>query len=197
MELVRELSLDHSADDEEDYRVQVRRYPRLSHEEQSRLLASRGRAREAANRKLIEHNLYLVFEAAGERKARGVSFGDLFQEGTVGLISAVEHYQDAEAGFEASLMAAIRASMDSVLAEAADARRNDESFVAACRLLETAERLLSTRLKRPATTPEIAKLLQWDEARVTAIHDLLESAHSLHDQQLLAYLDEDADRPPA
>ena len=104
-------------DDEEDYRVQVARYPRLSGEAEARLLATRGSARDNANRTLIEHNLYLVFEAAVARKERGVPFGDLFQEGTVGLISAVEHHRAGESGFHSSLVQAISAVMDDVLAQ--------------------------------------------------------------------------------
>ncbi len=166
----------HLEDDEEDYRVQVARYPRLSAEAEERLLQTRGPARDRANRTLIEHNLFLVFDAAMARKDRGVPFGDLFQEGTVGLISAVEHYKAAQRGFHASLVQAIDATMDDVLAQTEEAQRNDEAFVAACRLLESAQRLLSARLERKATPAELAKLLQWEEARVNVILEMLNDA---------------------
>ena len=177
-------------DDEEDYRVQVARYPRLSPEDEDRLLATRGAARDSANRTLIEHNLYLVFEAAVARKDRGVPFGDLFQEGTVGLISAVEHHRAGEAGFHSSLVQAISAVMDDVVAQTEEAQKNDEAFVAACRLLESAQRLLSARLERTATPAELAKLLQWDEARVNVILEMLNGASEVHDQELFQYLDD-------
>lgn len=177
-------------DDEEDYRVQVARYPRLSREEEARLLATRGAARDDANRTLIEHNLYLVFEAAVARKERGVPFGDLFQEGTVGLISAVEHHSAGEEGFHSSLVQAISATMDDVVAQTEEAQKNDEAFVAACRLLESAQRLLSARLERKATPAELAKLLQWDEARVKVILEMLNEASEVHDQELFQYLDD-------
>ena len=172
-----------------DYRAQVARYPRLSNEEERRLLATRGQDRDAANRTLIEHNLYLVLEAAEARKRRGVPFGDLFQEGTVGLISAVEHYKPAEGDFHASLIRVIGATMDDVVAQTDEAQRNDEAFVIACRLLESAQRLLSERLDRSATPAELAKLLQWDEARVNVILAMLGEARTTHDQELLDYLD--------
>jgi DNA-directed RNA polymerase sigma subunit (sigma70/sigma32) len=177
-------------DDEEDYRVQVARYPRLSKEDEARLLAARGAARDAANRTLIEHNLHLVFEAAVARKDRGVPFGDLFQEGTVGLISAVEHYRLADGGFHSSLVQAISATMDDVVAQTEEAQRNDEAFVTACRLLESAQRLLSARLKRKATPAELANLLQWEEARVNVILAMLNDASEVHDQELFQYLDD-------
>jgi RNA polymerase nonessential primary-like sigma factor len=178
-----------SADEEANYRAQVARFPRLSNDEERRLLATQGPARDAANRRLIEHNLYLVYEAAQVRKARGVPFGDLFQEGTVGLISAVEHYTPADGAFQTRLLQVITATMDDVLAQTAQAQGNEEAFVAACRLLESAQRLLSGRLGRLATPAELAKLLQWEEARVGVILEMLDAARVVHDQELLDYLD--------
>ncbi len=177
-------------DDEADYRAQVARYPRLSDEEQGRLLATRGTARDAANRTLIEHNLYLVFEAVHARRECGIAFGELFQEGSLALISAVEHYTETVSGFTSALSTAIATSLDAVVAKTMDAQRNDRAFVTACRLLETAEQLLAGRLKRPATDAEIAQLLHWDEPRVQAIHEMLAEARGIHDQELVDYLDE-------
>jgi hypothetical protein len=81
-----------------------------------------------------------------------------------------------------------------VLAQTDEAQRNDEAFVIACRLLESAQRLLSERLDRPATPAELAKLLQWDEARVNAILAMFGESRTTHDQELLDYLD-DLDDP--
>src|ERR1700732_2237222 len=86
-------------DEEDEIREQVAQYPPLSNAEEQRLLATLGVDRDAANRTLIEHNLHLVVEAAQARKERGVPFGDLFQEGTVGLISAGEDYKTRAGGY--------------------------------------------------------------------------------------------------
>jgi RNA polymerase sigma factor (sigma-70 family) len=180
--------------DEDEIQAQLAHYSRLSNEEERRLLSTHGADRDAANRVLIEHNLHLVLEAARARKGRGVAFGDLFQEGTVGLISAVEHYKPADGAFHARLVHVIAATMDDVLAQTDEAQRNDEAFVIACRLLESAKRLLSERLDRPATPAELAKLLQWEEARVNVILAMLSEARTTHDQELLDYLD-DLDDP--
>jgi hypothetical protein len=84
----------------------------------------------------------------------------------------------------------VAVTMDDVLAQTDEAQRNDEAFVIACRLLESAQRLLSERLDRPATPAELAKLLQWEEARVTAVLALLGEAQTGYDQELLDYLDD-------
>ena len=178
------------ADEEDGYRAQVARYPRLSSEEVRRLLATHGAARDQANQRLIEHNLYLVYQAARARKDRGVSFGDLFQEGTVGLISGVEHYRQPGPDFTSTLRQAIAATLDDIVAQTAEAQRNDQAFVSAAQLLEAAQRLLTARLERPATPAELAQLLQWEEARVNLILGMLGEARTFHDQELLDYLDE-------
>src|SRR5713101_6221703 len=159
-------------EEEVDYQAQLAAYPRLPDAEQGRLLGTHGVAREAANRTLIEHNLHLVFE-----------------EGSLALISAVEHYRGTEQGFTDTLRAAITATMDAVVAMTRDAQHNDEAFVAACRVFERAEQLLSADLKRPATDAEIAKLLAWDVQRVGIIRAMLRGARQLHDEDLLPYLE--------
>lgn len=174
----------------DEYRAQIAQYPRLSEAEERRLLQTRGAEREMANQVLIEHNLDLVFEAAWARRERGVPFGDLFQEGSVGLISAVEHYRENGTGFRRSLQTAIAAVMDDVLAQTADAQRNDEAFASACRALETADRLLAGQLGRPPTAAEVAQLLHWDEARVGIIRGMLNDARSEYDHDLVDYLDD-------
>lgn len=176
-------------DEEGDYRAQVEAYPRLSDAEQGRLLATRGTVREAANRTLIEHNLFLVYEAAHAHRQVGIPFGDLFQEGSLALISAVEHYGGTEEGFTASLRGAIDATMDAVVAMTRDAQRNDEAFVAACRVFERAEALMTADLQRRPTDAEIAKLLEWDVQRVAIIRAMLQEARELHDEDLLPYLE--------
>jgi DNA-directed RNA polymerase sigma subunit (sigma70/sigma32) len=191
MERMAQRSLEHiSADNEDGYRAQVARYPRLSSDEERRLLATRGAARDQANQRLIEHNLYLVYEAARARTDQRISFGDLFQEGTVGLISGVEHYRQPGPDFTSTLRLAIAATMDDIVAQTAEAQRNDQAFVSAAQLLEAAQRLLAERLERPATSAELAQLLKWEEARVNLILGMLGEARTLHDQELLDYLDD-------
>jgi DNA-directed RNA polymerase specialized sigma subunit len=79
--------------------------------------------------------------------------------------------------------------MDAVVDMTRDAQRNDEAFVAACRVFERAEQLLSADLQRPPTDAEIAKLLAWDVQRVAIIRAMLRGARQLHDEDLLPYLE--------
>lgn len=54
-----------------------------------------------ARDKLVMHNLRLVYSIAGRYKGRGVSYLDLVQEGTLGLIRAAEKFE-VEKGFRFS-----------------------------------------------------------------------------------------------
>ena len=76
------------------FMAEVRRYPRLSEEEERRL----GRAvREAgdmdAARRLVVHNLRLVMSIANHYRRAWANILDLFQEGSVGLMEAVKRWE--------------------------------------------------------------------------------------------------------
>ncbi len=96
-----------------------------------------------AQRRLIEANIGLVAAVAAEYRGRGVPFADLLQEGTVGLIHAVQRF-DPRRGVRLSTYAtwSIRKS---VLRAIGDAR--------IVRLPDSAQRRLQ-RLRR--TTAELA-----------------------------------------
>ena len=76
------------------FMTEVRRYPRLSEDEERRL----GRAvREAgdmdAARRLVVHNLRLVMSIANHYRRAWANILDLFQEGSVGLMEAVKRWE--------------------------------------------------------------------------------------------------------
>jgi RNA polymerase sigma-32 factor len=76
------------------FMAEVRRYPRLSEEEERRL----GKAvREAgdmdAARRLVVHNLRLVMSIANHYRRAWANILDLFQEGSVGLMEAVKRWE--------------------------------------------------------------------------------------------------------
>jgi RNA polymerase sigma-32 factor len=76
------------------FMAEIRRYPRLSEEEERRL----GRAvREGgdmdAARRLVVHNLRLVVAIANQYRRAWANILDLFQEGSVGLMEAVKRWE--------------------------------------------------------------------------------------------------------
>jgi RNA polymerase primary sigma factor len=73
-------------------RLQAARRSVLTAAEEVRLAKRIERGDLRAKDEMIEHNLRLVFALARPYRGRGVSYDDLVQEGTVGLIRAVEKF---------------------------------------------------------------------------------------------------------
>ena len=72
---------------------EARAYPRLSDEEERRLITEvREHGDKAAARKLVVHNLRLVISIAYQYRQAWTNVLDLFQEGSVGLLEAVKHW---------------------------------------------------------------------------------------------------------
>jgi RNA polymerase primary sigma factor len=82
-----------SADDGADVLVRhAFSKPLLSPSEEARLAKRIEQGDAAAREKMIESNLRLVISLARQFRGRGVPYSDLIQEGTVGLVRAVEGF---------------------------------------------------------------------------------------------------------
>ncbi len=84
----------------------AQRYPLLDHEEVVELSQRIEKGDLAAKEKLINHNLRLVVSVARNYQGQGLSFGDLVQEGMLGLIRAAEKF-DWRKGYRFSTYATI------------------------------------------------------------------------------------------
>jgi RNA polymerase primary sigma factor len=80
------------------------RYPLPDHEEQIELAKRVAAGDDGARRQMIAANLRLVVHWARRYQDRGVDFGDLVQEGTFGLMRAVDKF-DWQRGFRFSTYA--------------------------------------------------------------------------------------------
>ena len=78
------------------YLKEIGRVPLLSSEEEVRLAIAIKDGDEAAKKRLSEANLRLVVSIAKRYLGRGMQFLDLIQEGNLGLIKAVEKFDDTK-----------------------------------------------------------------------------------------------------
>ena len=79
-------------DDVRQYLNEIRRYPRLTLEQERDLAKQCATGDVAAIRQMVNSNLRLVVSVAKEYAGRGVPLLDLIQEGSIGLLAAAEKF---------------------------------------------------------------------------------------------------------
>ena len=79
-------------DDVRQFIAEIRRYPRLTQQEERALAQRCAQGDEDAIRQMVNSNLRLVVSVAREYAGRGVPLLDLIQEGSIGLLSAVKKF---------------------------------------------------------------------------------------------------------
>jgi RNA polymerase primary sigma factor len=169
-----DLSVDPSLDSLRLYLRSIGRVPLLTAEEEVSLAKRIERGDISAKQHMVEANLRLVVSIAKGYVGRGLTFLDLIQEGSLGLIRAVEKF-DHRRGYKFSTYATwwIRQAVSRALADKARTIRIPVHMVERLNKLINAERMLIQQLGREPTAEEIAKEL---ECEVREVRDVLRLA---------------------
>ena len=152
----------------------------LTYEEENILAERMLKGDKEAKKQLIESNLRLVVSIAKKYIGRGMNFLDLIQEGNLGLIKAVDKF-DQSKGYKFSTYATwwIRQAITRAIADQARTIRIPVHMVETInKLIKTSRHLLQT-LGREPTPEEIAKELEMPVEKVREILKVAQEPISL------------------
>lgn len=152
----------------------------LTYEEENILAEKMLKGDKEAKKQLIESNLRLVVSIAKKYIGRGMHFLDLIQEGNLGLIKAVDKF-DQSKGFKFSTYATwwIRQAITRAIADQARTIRIPVHMVETInKLIRTSRHLLQT-LGREPTPEEIAQELEMPVEKVREVMKVAQEPISL------------------
>ena len=163
------------------YLRQIGRGRLLTHEEEIDLGRRTRRGDETARSELIEKNLRLVIPVAKKYRGMGLPFGDLIQEGNIGLMRAADKF-DPEKGFRFSTYATwwIRQAVQRAVADKGRTIRVPVHMGEKIRRMARTYNELSTELEREPTDEEVAERIGWEVDRVKEVKSAIPDATSLN-----------------
>ncbi|MFN8110903.1 MAG: RNA polymerase sigma factor RpoD [Thermoleophilia bacterium] len=169
-----DLTVDPSLDSLRLYLREIGRVPLLTAEQEVSLAKRIERGDMSAKKQMIEANLRLVVSIAKGYLGRGLSFLDLIQEGSLGLIRAVEKF-DYRRGYKFSTYATwwIRQAVTRAIADKARTIRIPVHMVEKLNRVVHMERQMTQRLGRDPKPEELAAELNMP---VDEIRDILRMA---------------------
>ena len=164
--------------------AQIGRAPLLTQAEELALARRVERGDLAAKQRLVETNLRLVVHVAKryQREDHSFTLADLVQEGTLGLLRAVEKF-DYRRGHRFSTYAVIwiRQSIGRAINDKGRSIRLPETMIRRLRELDREDTRLRTELGRDPSAAELASALGWLPEEVHQARDLRRTTLSLHE----------------
>ena len=179
----------HSVDPMTLYMREISRYDLLTAEEEINLARAIAKGSEAARQQMIQANLRLVVKIARRYMNRGMGLDDLIEEGNIGLMRAVEKFDDAH-GCRFSTYATwwIRQSVERAIMNQARTIRLPVHIGKEFNLMMRTVGTLRSELEREPTDQEVAARMGKSEQRV---HDLQGASQFTESADVLLHLDGD------
>ena len=167
-------------DDVSQYVAMIRRYPRLTAQEELELAKRCADGDEEAIRDMVCANLRLVLSIAREYAGRGVPLLDLVQEGSIGLLTAAKKFDHAlDFRFSTYATKWIRQGITRSLLNHAGLIRVPAHTAEKIRMVLQTQKALHQQLERPPTEAEISRACGIGEKKVKEYLRLIPEVCSL------------------
>ena len=152
----------------EMYMKDVENIPQLSDEEKEDLIMRLADGDSSVVDDLVNSELLHVAEMAQDYRDKGVTFGDLIQEGNVALTEVVSDYDgdgDPEA-FDELVDEAVTEAFENAIKDQADSDKISQHLADKLNLLDDATKRLTEKLGRVPEASELAKEMDIPEEEV-------------------------------
>lgn len=174
--------------------AQARAHPPLSAAAVERLIGAARGGDGLARKSLAEHSLGAVLAEAVARRDHGIEVTDLYQEGSLAALVAIEEYTQRGgpgAGFAGYVRRVVAAHLDRLIEEAEAAAAAAAAILEDTRLLEIAQVALREQIGHEPSATELAAVLLWPQERVELIAAMVNSARQAFDAEIVEFLDDD------
>lgn len=141
----------------EMYKKDLSGIPPVNEDELASLLEALGNGDTSVTNRIIESQLSLVAEIAGEFRGQGVTYGDLIQEGNVGLMLAISEFHGDASRFKDFIRDSIYSTLNSVINQQINAARVGEHLASRMNELDEISRELTELLGRAPSFEELAQ----------------------------------------
>ena len=143
----------------------------------------------------MEHSLGAVLAEAVAHRGHGVEVTDLYQEGSLAMVVAIEEYIQrggSGPGLAGYVRRVVAAHLGGLVEEAEAAAAEAAALVEDARLLEVAQVALRGQIgHEPSATQGLATVLLWPHEPVELIAGMVTSARDAFDAEIVEFLDDD------
>jgi RNA polymerase primary sigma factor len=170
-----DLGLHKSEESEEEisfvkmYLADIEKVKPLSDEEKALLIESLLSGDASVSERLIEGHLSLVAQIAENFRGKGVSYGDLIQEGNIGLMIAISEYNKNCDSFDEFITKKITDSIELIISEQIHSDRIGQHLADKLNLLDKTTKELNEKLGRVPDLSELSESMGIDEEEVALL----------------------------
>ena len=151
------------------YMAEMGSIPPVSDEEKKRLVKDLLNGDTSVVNRIIESKLKDVAEIASTYRGKGVSFGDLIQEGNIGLMVAISDYNDNLGDFDEYINKCIINTIKSTINDEINSDRIGQHLADKLNQLDKATKTLSEKLGHVPEISELSKEMGLDEDEVSIL----------------------------